>query len=421
MSVPTSQEEYDVEETVAALVEALDRPRRGSGDPSDGGYVDPGVLPSFGSEYHDCGDQKVKHFCPDCGGTVPLGRNCLRAECPNCAPYWVVDKAETQLARIQQVARRMYARYGVPIKAHHVSMSQPEDWYLAASDPLDRTFQCVGEALEPMHAEGIVIAHGYRGRDGDDRDAWKGRLFNDRPWDDVRGELRPSGHFHCVLLSPFVPGGEITKQVEEETGWVIERIRGLGSIEARAEALTYALSHVNLQEQNGQMQAQYRRFGEMMWDDSINVYNHTEREAEQAVRSVAPRLLGVKPNNLRCSQPVPDESDQSEYAIDRSASYHSSSSDDTDDDSDDAEGSVTDDADTGANSSSDVDQGDLHEDTGPMCRGTLRPISEAERYLADDEWVEEALYAEQLRRELEEWIALTETDRPPPVAEVWAD
>lgn len=424
--IPTSQEDYDVDETVKEIVKALDRPRRGSADPSHGGMIDPGTLPSFGKKYDDCGDQKVKHFCPDCGGTVTLGRNCERSQCPHCSPFWAVDKAENQLARLQTTAKTMHARLGVPILKHHVTFSQPEDWFLEVSDPLDRTFQAVKEALEPMHAEGVVMFHGYRGVDGDDMDSWKDRLFNERSWPDVRSELRPSGHFHGILLSPWIPGGEITKRVEAETGWVIERIRGLPTIEAAAESLAYGLSHTTLYEQNGQMQAQYRQFGETMHDDSINIYNHTEREAERAVRSVAPRVLGVQPNNLRCSQPVPDEDHQSDYQIRRSASYSSTSSDDSDGDEDrdtdasegaddDLSGSVDGSGQETAESATDDSQ-----EPGPMCRGTLRPISEADRYLTDDDWVDDALFVEQLERAFDEWQSELNLDRPPPVGEVWA-
>jgi hypothetical protein len=429
--IPTSQEDYDVDETTVEIVAALDRPRRGAADPAHGGMIDPGTLPSFGEEYEDCGEQKVKQFCPDCGGSVNLGRNCERSQCPHCSPFWSVDKSENQLARLQTTARKMSCRLGpgderVSIKKHHVTFSPPEDWFLEAADPLDRTFSAVNEALEPMHAEGTVMFHGYRGTDGDDRDAWKNRLYNDRTWRDVRSELRPSGHFHGILLSPWIPGGEITKRVEAETGWVIERIRGLPTIEAVAESLTYGLSHTSLYEQNGQMQAQYRQFGSIMNDD-FNIYPQTEREAERAVRSVAPRVLGVKPNNLRCSQPVPDEDHQSDYQIRRSASYSSSSGSDDSDGDEDGDTTDGDSPETSDEFSSESGSGDdaadrsTMPDDGPMCRGTLRPISEAPRFLSDDDWIADALFSEQLQREFDEWQGDSHLDRPPPVAEVWAD
>ena len=436
--LPTSQEDYDVDETVRKIVDALDRPRRGSADPSHGGMIDPGVLPSFGEEYRDCGEKKVKHFCPDCGGVVDLGRTCKRSSCTRCSPFWCVDKAENQLARLQTVAKTMNARLGVPILKHHVMFSPPEDWFLEASDPLDRTFKAVNEALDPMNAEGVVMFHGFRGVNGDDMDSWKDRVFNERSWPDVRSELRPSGHFHGILLSPWIPGGEITKRVEAETGWVIKRIRGLPTIEAAAESLAYSLSHTTLHEQNGQMQAQYRQFGETMHDDSINIYNHTEREAERAVRSVAPRVLGVKPNNLRCSKPVPDDEHQSDFAIHRSASYASSGSNDSDSTADADEDTAGDTADADEDTDDDLavtddgpgssqepprsatDNAQADEES-PMCRGTLRPISEAERYLSDDDWVDEALYSTVLQRQFDEWKTRVDRDRPPPVAGVWAD
>jgi hypothetical protein len=163
----------------------------------------------------------------------------------------------------------------------------------------------------------------------------------------------------------------------------------------------------------------------MMHDESINIYDHTEREAERAVRSVAPRVLGVSPNNLRCSQPVPDEEHQSDYQIRRSASYSTSDSSTDHDDEDKADSDAADDQVPDGNSSgqesSEGPTDDSHGDTGPMCRGALRPISEAHRFLDDDDWVDDALFAEQLQRELNEWKATLDLDRPPPVADVWAD
>jgi hypothetical protein len=167
----------------------------------------------------------------------------------------------------------------------------------------------------------------------------------------------------------------------------------------------------------------------MMHDDSINVYNYVEREAERAVRSVAPRILGVKPNNLRCSQPVPDEEHQSDYQIRRSAAYSSSSS--SDDSTDDRDGD-TDEGDNRENTPESIDgsgsgeeppesaTNNPREETGPMCRGTLRPISQADKYLGDEDWEEEALFVEQLRRAYEDWMPLSETDRPPPIAQAFS-
>lgn len=44
-----------------------------------------GILPGFGEEYDDCGDD-YPHFCEDCGHPEMLGRTCYRFSCPRCAP-----------------------------------------------------------------------------------------------------------------------------------------------------------------------------------------------------------------------------------------------------------------------------------------------------------------------------------------------
>lgn len=370
--------------------------------------MEPGMLPGFGVT-DGCGETTVPYHCVGCGSVVPMGRTCYRSTCPRCAPMWVVEAAVPNLARLQTTAKTMSARLGPPderisVKKHHVVFSPPpDDWYLEASNPRERTFEVVKEILDAFNAEGFVGFHGYRGREGDDRGAWKARLFNDREWDDVRAELTPNGHFHAIIASPFVAGQDVTKRVEEETGWIIDRVRALDSLEKAAESLSYVLSHTSLIEKNGQTLAQYRRFGSTWHDDSVNVYDNTRRKAERAVRSVAPRVLGVAPNAMRCETPVPD-GEEAEEQIDRSAAYSSGSSE-----------GCSGDCEHDHSSSGSSEGGEV------TCKGAIKPIWEADELLDDDDWIEQARYADQLERAYQEWQETPNLDRPPPIQGFWAE
>jgi hypothetical protein len=405
--VATSMDEVNIDELTNEIVDAIERPRQGDmRERGADGYVDAHSLPGFGESYDDCLDPEM-HFCPDCGGTTPKGRNCKRSECPDCAPLWCVDRAETKLARWQSTGKLMNAKLGgVPVLGHHVTMIPPNDWFLAAEDPLERTFKIVYEILDAWNAEGIVAYHGWSGEEGDDRGEWKRRLFSDRRWDDVRGELKRRPHFHGVVQSPWIAGGEVTRRVEEQTGWVLERIRGLESIEAAAESLVYNLSHTSIEmTDEGNNRAFVRGYGSTYND--VNVYDSTERNASRAVRSVAPRLLGIDPSRLRCEQPVAP-SEASEYQIDHRSSYADSAT--TAGDSGGADGDA--DPDRSTHPESD-------DDTETVCKGGLEHIAEAGGFLQDEEWRQQARYVAQLQRHYQEFVATINRDRPPPVAQAF--
>jgi hypothetical protein len=127
----------------------------------------------------------------------------------------------------------------------------------------------------------------------------------------------------------------------------------------------------------------------------VTVYDHVRRKAEIAVRKVAPTTLGVSPKDLRCENPIP-ESEQRDETIDHTDSY------------DDPDGSSSDDTESVSE--------DVSEDQPVVeCKAPIQPISKADEFLEDDDWTGDARFVDQLRREYEDWIALTETDRPPPM------
>jgi hypothetical protein len=331
---------------------------------------------------------------------------------------WVIERAEAKAARLQSVAKYMSATLDCPVYKHHVVISPPDDWFLAADEPLDKTFEVVKQILKLMHAEGIICYHGWTGADGDDRGEWPGRLFEGREWEgDVRAELKPNPHFHCIVASPFIAGGEVTKQIEERTGWAIERIadretgRSLEDLYAVARALTYSISHTSIKTNpKRNNRAQIRTFGEHWHGGSdtrqVTVYDNVKRKAAYEVRKVAPKTLGVNPNDLRCGNPVPED-EKSDDSIDPTDLF---------DDADDTGGL---DDDCSSDSCSDEDH--THQEE-PMaeCKAPVKPITEADAFVDDEGWIERAIYSEQLRRAYDDWQDQSQLDNPPPLVQAFS-
>lgn len=412
--IPTEYEEIDVDALASQIIDEIRRPRQGDITVRGAdGYPEAGDLPGFADEtlQDDCGEV-IPHFCTDCGAVVKIGRTCKQSRCPRCAPSWCIDRAVPKTARLESVAKYMSARMGVSVKKHHVVISPPDDWFLSADDPLDRTFGVVKNILKLLNAEGIICYHGWSGRADDDRGEWKRRMFNNRDWADVRHELKKNPHFHTVIASPFIAGGDVTRQVEEATGWVIERIadestgKSLEDMMAVARCLTYSLSHTSILTEGEQNIAQVRTTGEH-WHGSpdtrrVNVYDDVKRQAEIAVRKVAPTTLGISAKALRCETPIP-ENEQRNETIDHTDSYDETSSETVSSDS--------------------VESGSEDEDEEEMvkCKAPIEPIGKAQAYLEDDEWTAHARFGDQLQREYDDWISLTETDKPPPMMAAFSE
>jgi len=316
----------------------------------------------------------------------------------------------------------MSAKMGESVKMHHLVFVPPSsndntgyDWYLDAADPIGKTREVVAKIMRSLNAEGVIYYHGWSGIKGDDRGEWKKRLFAGRDFEgDVRNELKPRPHFHVVCASPFVAGGEVTKRITEETGWVIERIAGddgksLEDLHAAARGITYCLSHTSIRlgyAVNGNNKAAKEAYGDVWHSDRLNVYDHTRREAERAVRSVAPKTLGVSPSSMRCETGVP-VTERSDDVVEVGDAYDdddlSASSEDTTSDSDDH----------------DSDADGVESEPEPIetvtCKGVIKPLSKAEEYLNDDDWVEHTLHSEELRRHYQDFLDQAQLDNPPPL------
>jgi hypothetical protein len=328
----------------------------------------------------------------------------------------VIDPAVQMVAKSQAAAALMSARLGgVSVKQHHVIISPPEDWFLQANDPLDRTFEVIKEILDALGAEGSVQYHGWSGNDKqeDDRGKWKERLFNDRTWQDVRAELMPRPHFHAILNCPFIPGQSVTERIYAATGWVIHRVadsdgKSLPTTERVAKASTYTLSHTSIDTRgDGSNKAQYRKFGSTWHDAEVKEYRR--RRAEHDVRKVAPKVLGISAKKIRCEASVEEAS--GDDLIDEYNASDAATDDTTGEGVDDAPADDT---------ATDETADDTHDDTAEgseleKCKGALIPISEADNYLNDDDWVDRCPYSEQLRRAYQDFQDQAQLDNPPPM------
>lgn len=257
-----------------------------------------------------------------------------------------------------------------------------------------------------MNAEGMVAYHPWAGADhleGDDRGEWKKRLFNDRDWQgDVRDELMPRGHFHAIVASPHIPGGETIAQINRETDWVIKRVtkrdgsgRSLDGLEDVANAVTYALSHTGIDTDGETNQAAYTKFGSLWHDRSINVFDDVEEAADVAVREVAPRTLGIPAKAVRCGREVAED-DRDGAGVDAYRNLTAPQGDGQEPPEPDDFGPEP------GSSTVEVDGAGDDVELVP-CAGRVLPIDKAPDYLDRKEWVAQASKADELREVWQEW------------------
>jgi len=308
------------------------------------------------------------------------------------------------------IRRYEYASRPQNVYFHHLAISLPNDgmdWELASEDVLKRTFETIKEILEELDCKGAIFYHPLRGADGDgeydndDRGFWKEILFEQLEWSEVQKELKFSPHFHAVVSSPNVPGGQLTKKVEQETGWIIERITkqnsniSISNDHDLARVVSYCLSHTGLyQTDNGNTKAAYRWFGSVGSKsvNQITASDEREDEMDAIVREVAPRTLGIPWERMACS--ITHETTETLSTIRLSAKREFMSRFDHVTES----SSTTDDADAAES------EADLEKETKETeCNGRIRHIGKASDYLADSEWRENVPYYEETRKAFREW------------------
>ncbi|WP_181685984.1 hypothetical protein [Halorhabdus salina] len=226
-------------------------------------------------------------------------------------------------------------------KLHHLVISPNLGWYfdLASSgrtleEAQKITKTVVKRILDEMRAQGVLIRHSFRGKnddgsiksESDDRGAWKERLNSGRKWNgDVRNELAWKPHYHCIVASDWLEGGELTERVEKETGWVIHRIAddngiSLGSDGAMARAMTYCLSHCDIQiREDSHNRSAVWEVGSFEGDPikSSSRFSPSPVDlewADRVVRRAAVDTLGLQSGTTDCGARIPPVDDPDELA-----------------------------------------------------------------------------------------------------------
>lgn len=347
-----------------------------------------GTLPGFGEEYDECGDP-MPHFCSDCGHVlidehgdpVQIGQTCWRRDCPRCAPGWAMKASYTITSKIEDYRKeRAYQRGGHSPKFHHIALIPPHEegegstFRTNTDDPLDTAYDIAKIILsDELGADGgALIYHPYSGENGDDRGAWKERLFKQRDFEgDVRDELIARGHFHAICVADHIDH-QTCKTIYEKTGWVVHRIEdknnvSLYGVRELASATTYALSHAYIGDGDT-----YRYFGAVA---NHKASDQTEARMRRVVRQVAPETLGIQPSKTHCQRPVDEEDPEEKH-------QHAGTG------SGDGDG-------TGDSGGDDLDS----TPSTPSCGGRLVPLHKAPGYLEN----QRLRYAEELRHIYMEW------------------
>lgn len=424
-----------------------------------GGRLPTWELPGFADDtmQDDCGEEQP-HFCDECGQAFKSGNSCAQSRCPRCWRAWCVDTAEHLVQKLDAVARTRSSEdpENNAYHKHHVGLMLPPDW-TPAGGPQERyeaTKNAIKEIITDVwDAEGIAVYHGYSGSgydevddpgEDDDRGEWVDRLADDREWEgDVRDELEQRQHFHCVVVAEegTIPGGQETAAVYRETGWFIRRWadsegRSIDGMEDLAATVSYCLSHQSIDTSDPERNNnRNHRFGSTWHDNDLYIPESTEREAKRAVRSEAPRTLGIPEKTISCDGEIAPEraaDGEEHYTHDHDAG------DDEDDDVQDGSVTVTGrvvNIDEAAGrvvvqegtDQHEVDVGDVEdvrvgdrvtaegelgedgtidgdlEDPRVDCQGAVRHIKDAGEKLSSSAWKERAQFAEQTEKMWKWW------------------
>jgi hypothetical protein len=362
-------------------------------------------LPGFGETYDDCGDE-IPRFCADCGATHTVGRTCYRSTCPRCGAGWTRRQGTAVASKLEAVRRYKEASENsvgwAGYKFHHITLSPPEGYQTFTDESLNQTFDVLKEVLDELGvATGVMFYHPWSGDgEGDDLGEWKHRLFEGRDWSDVLDELEHRPHFHAVVVAKHVDGGYVTKAIEEQTGWIVERLTKGDESDVSVydkydlcRVVSYCLSHTGLREtESGRTRAAYRYFGRVA---NLPAADHIEAEIDAAMRSVAPRTLDLSWSSLACEKGRDERSAQSWLVADPEQA---------------ATGQPAGHGDGEGGTSEGDPPGPLP--PGDKCAGRLLHLSRAPEFLDDKEWRAAAPRSEELAETWDEWE--DEIKEPPP-------
>lgn len=313
----------------------------------ENGGIEEALLPGFGPEgrgenaHDDCGNPHP-FVCDECGNSVEFGRTCAQSVCARCGAAWARDTAINKSAKIRRLRKEKH--HHTPDnehqKLHHLTISARLEWYytlaragLSYQDAKEKTREVAKLILDELRAPGLLVRHGFRGEkdDGtiasedDDRGKWKERLNSDREWvGDVRDQLAWNPHYHAFVAGDYIRTSGFTDKLEAKTGWVVHRIAGddgisLPSDGAMARAVTYSLSHANIQVRDGPNRSAVWEVGTFDGDifrssSRFVARPHDLEWADGYVREISGEVLGLKSGTTDCGADLPAVDDPDELA-----------------------------------------------------------------------------------------------------------
>lgn len=306
------------------------------------------ILPGFGPDgfahnaQDDCGDPHP-FICSSCGHRVDFGRTCQQSVCARCGSSWCRDAAIKKAAKARRLRREKHkhTQKSEHQKIHHYIISPPLKWWYnlaiagySLSEAYEETKDVVKDILEEHRAPGVVARHSFRGEaddgsiasESDDRGEWKERLFHELDWfgdDGVRDELAFKPHFHCIVVTDMLQVD--TELVEEQTGWVLHRIQDDDGVSleddgAMARALTYCLSHADIDVRTGEPnRSAVWEVGSFEGDQFRSTPRFKARPsdfdwADGVVREAAETVLGLHSATTECGETMPAVDDPDELA-----------------------------------------------------------------------------------------------------------
>jgi hypothetical protein len=206
-------------------------------------------------------------------------------------------------AKLEERRARIVNRTGDSPKFHHVAVSPPPG-FTVSEGALEHAFDIVKEFIEEVGgSEGYIIYHPYRIKPEYLKEGWAWKDILELPEEERGKYLVFAPHFHVFTLSDYITGGQMTKQLEEDTGWIVERITKAGDSNVSLFGLTdlvaataYCFSHAGIDRLEGdndrvnpQLTARY--FGETA---NCSARDYTTRQVEDAAAEACPRVLGIE-------------------------------------------------------------------------------------------------------------------------------
>lgn len=400
-------------------------------------------IPSSGELGEDCGRLIPAIGCDHCWTTKEVGRTCRSPDCPRCWQSWAFHRGIDMAAKLHDLAKKVnYQTF-----KHHLTVSPRDSTRFNSKDPFNQGIEAIKPLLEKVNVStGYLIYHPWRiekehrgdvlGHESGSGDkGWKDILHlvesEGQTWEEVEDEyLIYSPHFHVLCLSNTVEKST-TSDIENETGVVIHRIeqkrkdggvKSIANLEELCKSAAYSLSHTSIAPESERQthRAGVRAFGQVA-NHSVDDKAPSRQEVKEAMRKVAPKVLGVEFPEPECHETVTghshgDESDGAGANYLKATKHLSGGGTGNGSAISDSYGPVNDDTSSWDATAGSVPSGlDVVSDgQGEPCTGKMVPIWALEPKLGDLEEinrVEEQFGRErvhELRRALEEWHELGE-------------